>query len=118
MKTLLKALNSRNTKISVLMFLAGFIFFTGLMWIGVALGLLSVQLPIPSTILVGGLVVLFIAGAFIWLAVEVTKTVFDGQKISWGGVLMIPVTWLWALVSAGIMVALYIAGVQALGSVW
>lgn len=118
MKNVLAFLNATSTKVSVLFFISGFIFMTGVMWLAVLFGFAPIQLPIPSTVVVVGLVLLFLVGAFIWLAVEVTKTVFEDGEPSWGNILMVPVTWTWALVSDFVLIALYVGMIQALGAVW
>lgn len=99
-------LASKNTKLSVLFAFAGFIFATLIMWLAVALGFAPIQLPLPSTAVVIVLLLLAFWGMLIYLGVDVTKDAFSGENGSWGATLMVPIFWLWILLSGGLITAL------------
>lgn len=113
-----KFLNSKNFKISVMSLISGFIFATGALWAVVGLGFAPIQLAIPSTVVLIGLVFIGIIVAFIALAVDVTKVVFAGGTPSWGGILALPLVWLWVLASLVTVIGLYVVIINAFGTLW
>ena len=103
-----KFLRSKEVKLSVTFAFAGFLAATLGTWVAVGLGLVPIQLPLPTTTIAVGLLLLAFWGMMIWVGVDVTREMFDNGTPSWGAILMIPVFWVCVVLSGGILTALYV----------
>lgn len=101
-------LRSKELKFSVMFAVSGFLTATLGMWIAVAFGVAPIQLPLPSTILSAGILLLAIWGAIIWLGVDTTREVFSNGTPSWGATFLIPLFWVWIVLTGGLLTVLYI----------
>lgn len=114
---MIKFLKSKSLKLSVLFAVAGFLFATLVMWVAVAIGVAPIQLPLPSTVVSVGILLLTFWGMMGWLGFDVTRETFKDDPPSWGAVFMVPLFWIWILLSGGILTALYIGMVHFFFSV-
>lgn len=102
-------LQSRNFKIGVMFSVAGLVLADAAMWAAVALGVATIQLPLPLTALIVGLaLVAFFVMITFGIGVMATRDVFGRETPSWVDMFMTLFTWAWVVLCIVFLSALYI----------